>query len=185
VGWIVSRIEPGASSADVAKAIDATFDVQDTQTLSQDEGSFQHSFMGGMSAVLSTMDVISIVILVIMVLILANTVAMGARERTSEYGVLRAIGFLPGDIAWLVIGEATVLGIAGGIAGLGISVLFVNGMMGRWIEENVSFFPYFRVVLPTALLSLALAVVLGLLSGIFPAWQSSKLKVVDALRRVA
>lgn len=186
VGWVVSRIEPGLNSADVAKKIDQVFDEQDTQTLSQDEGTFQHSFLAMMSAVLKAMNVVSLVILGIMMLILGNTVAMGARERTSEYGVLRAIGFLPGDIAMLVIGEAATLGIAGGAAGLALGVPFVNYGMGRWIEENMGgMFPYFRVAVPTAVAAMVLAVTLGLLAGVLPAWRSSKLKVVDALRRVA
>ena len=186
VGWVVSRIEPGLNSADVAKKIDQVFDDEDTQTLSQDEGTFQHSFLAMMSAVLKAMNIVSLVILGIMMLILGNTVAMGARERTSEYGVLRAIGFLPGDIAMLVIGEAGTLGIAGGVAGLALGVPFVNFGMGRWIEENMgSMFPYFRVAVPTAVAAMVLAVTLGLLAGVLPAWRSSKLKVVDALRRVA
>ncbi len=47
------------------------------------------------------MDIVSVVILLIMMLILGNTIAMGVRERTSEYGVLRAIGFLPEHVAAL------------------------------------------------------------------------------------
>ena len=47
-----------------------------------------------------------------MMLILGNTIAMGVRERTHEYGVLRAIGFLPRHIAALVLGEAATIGFA-------------------------------------------------------------------------
>jgi putative ABC transport system permease protein len=186
VGWIVSRIGPGLSAADVAKTIDNTFDVEDTQTLSQDEGSFAHSFMAGMSAVLTALNVVSLVILGIMMLILGNTVAMGTRERVSEYGVLRAIGFLPSHVAKLVIGEAVTLGLFGGFAGLAVAVGFINYGLGKWIEQNMgSMFPYFRIEATTAGMGLALAVVLGLVAGLLPAWRSSQLKVVDSLRRIA
>jgi putative ABC transport system permease protein len=186
VGWVVSRVEPGLNSADIAKSIDKMFDDADTQTLSQDEGTFQHSFLAMMSAVLGAMNVVSLVILGIMMLILGNTVAMGARERTSEYGVLRAIGFLPSDIATLVVGEAATLGIAGGLAGLAIGFPIVNFGMGRYIEENMGgMFPWFRVTAATALSAIVLTVTLGVLAGVLPAIRSSKLKVVDSLRRVA
>jgi putative ABC transport system permease protein len=95
VGWIVSRVDEPGRAADISVALDAMFDTRDTPTLSQDERSFATSFLAMFSSVLKAMDLISAVILVIMMLILGNTIAMGTRERTGEYGVLRAIGFLP------------------------------------------------------------------------------------------
>ena len=90
VGWIVSRVDDPARVADIGVALDKMFDERDTPTLSQDERSFNASFLAMFSAILKAMDIISVVILVIMMLILGNTIAMGVRERTSEYGVLRA-----------------------------------------------------------------------------------------------
>lgn len=186
VGWVISRVAPGSNAAEMAKTIDKVFDDEDIQTTSQDEASFQHSFMAMMSAVLTALNVVSLVILGIMMLILGNTVAMGTRERVSEFGVLRAIGFLPGHIAQLVVGEAATLGLAGGLAGLAIAVPFVNFGMGRWIEENMgSMFPFFRVAAGTAVIALVIATALGLLAGMIPAWRSSQVNVVDAIRRVA
>ena len=186
VGWIIAKSDGVRNSAEMARTIDKAFDDEDVQTLSQDEGTFQHSFLAMMSAVLSALNIVSLVILGIMMLILGNTVAMGTRERVSEYGVLRAIGFLPGHIAQLVIGEAATLGLVGGGVGLAIALPFINFGMGRWIEENMSgMFPEFSVEAGTAMLALALAAVLGLAAGALPAWRSSKLNVVDAIRRVA
>jgi putative ABC transport system permease protein len=68
------------------------------------------SFMGMLSALLTALDVISIIILFIMMMMIGNTIAMGVRERTREYGVLRALGFVPAHIRTFVIGEAAVLG---------------------------------------------------------------------------
>ena len=105
VGWIVSRVDEPGRSADVGVALDRVFDDRDTQTRSQDERSFNASFLAMFSAVLKAMDIVSAVILVIMTLILGNTIAMGVRERTNEYGVLRAIGFLPSHVALWVVGR--------------------------------------------------------------------------------
>ncbi len=186
VGWIVSRVDEPGRSADVGVALDKIFDDRDTQTRSQDERSFNASFLAMFSAVLKAMDIVSAVILVIMTLILGNTIAMGVRERTSEYGVLRAIGFLPGHVAMWVVGESIVLGAVGGALGVALAWPFINLVVGRFIEENMgSFFPYFRLVPENMIVALALAALLGGAAAVIPAWRASQLRVVDAVRRIA
>jgi len=186
IGWIISRVEDPSQTANIAVAVDKVFDEKDTQTLSQDERSFNTSFLAAFSAILKAIDVISVVILLIMLLILGNTIAMGVRERTNEYGVLRAIGFLPRHIALFILFEAMFLGMLGGALGLAMAYPFVNLGMGRWLEENMgSFFPYFHVEPSIAAMGFALAVILAGAAALLPANQAARLKVVDALRRVA
>jgi putative ABC transport system permease protein len=185
VGWIVSRIDDPSRSAEISKAIDARFDERDTQTLSMSERAMNASFIGMLSAVLKAVDFVSVVILFIMALILGNTVAMGVRERTHEYGVLRAIGFLPKHLVMFVLGEAVTVGIGGGLLGLLIAYPLVNLAIGRWLEENMGgWFPFFRIAPETMVLALLLAAGLGLVAAAQPARAASRLKVVDALRRV-
>lgn len=185
VGWIASRVTDPSRSADTGQAIDRVFDVRDTQTLSQSERAFNTSLLAMFSGILRAMDVVSVVIMAIMMLILGNTIAMGVRERTSEYGVLRAIGFLPQHIATLVVAEATVTGLVGGLVGLSLSYMTVKGFMGRFIEENFGqFFPAFEITPGIATAALALSVLLGLMAGVLPAYGTFKLNIVQALRRV-
>jgi putative ABC transport system permease protein len=185
IGWIGTRVEPGRSAAEMSKVIDARFDEKDVQTLSQDESSFMRSFLGMMSTILAAMDIVGIVILGIMMLILGNTVAMGVRERVREYGIMRAVGFLPGHVVTLVLAEAATLGLIGGLAGVAIAVPVVAGM-GGFLEENMAaFFPIFRLQAVTAVVALVIAIVLGGLAGVVPAWQASRMKVIEALRNVA
>jgi putative ABC transport system permease protein len=186
IGWIVSRVDAPAQSAQIGVALDKIFEEKDTQTLSQDEHSFNASFLAMFSAVLTAVDIISIVILVIMMLVLGNTIAMGVRERTNEYGVLRALGFGGGHIAWFIVSESMVIAVIGGVLGIGLSYPFVQEGMGRWIEENMgSYFPYFRIDPKTTVAAAVLALVLGAIAAAIPAYRASKLRVVDALRRVA
>jgi putative ABC transport system permease protein len=186
IGWMVSRVDQPGAAADVGVAIDRDFDEKDIQTLSQDERAFNTSFLAGVSAVLSAVDVISIAILLIMMLILGNTIAMGVRERTNEYGVLRAIGFLPKHIAWFILGEAMLIAAIGGGLGVLIAYPVVEKGLGRWLEENMgSFFPYFRIQPVIAVLAVVLAIGLGAVAAAIPAYRASQLRVIDALRRVA
>lgn len=185
VGWIISRIEKGKRAADVAKAIDAKFDERDVQTISQDERTFNTSFLGMISAVLKAVDVVSIVILAIMMLILGNTIAMGVRERTHEYGMLRAIGFLPKHLVLFVVGEAATVGLLGGLVGLLISYPIVEQGLGRFLEENMgAFFPYFRIDPKTPPVALGLSVLLGVCASIIPAYRASQLDVASSLRKI-
>ena len=186
IGWITSRVDDPTHAADVSASIDHAFDDKEIQTLSQDESTFRNGFLAAFSAILKALDIISIVILAIMMLILGNTIAMGVRERTNEYGVLRAIGFLPGHIAGFILGEAVLTALVGGVVGLVLGVALIQGVLSRVIEENMgSMFPYFRISAPIAVLALTLAVVLGAVAAVIPAYRASKLRVVDALRRVA
>jgi putative ABC transport system permease protein len=186
VGWIVSRVDDPAHVADIGVGLDKRFEDLDTPTLSQDERSFNASFLAMFSAILKAMDIISGVILVIMTLILGNTIAMGVRERTSEYGVLRAIGFLPGHVALWIVVESLFMGVLGGVVGVLLAWPFINFGVGRFLEENMgAFFPYFRLETGNILLGLAIAALLGAAASAVPAWRASKLVVVDAVRRVA
>ncbi len=185
VGWIVSRIDDPAKSPQISSAIDQIFDSRDVQTLTQSERDLNNSFLGMMSAILGALDIVSVVILAIMGLILGNTIAMGVRERTTEYGVMRALGFSPRHIAIFVLGEAFTLGIAGGVVGLAIAYPFVNQGVGLAIEENMgAFFPYFRILPDTAIAAMVMALLLAVIAAIIPAWQASRLKTIDALRQV-
>lgn len=185
IGWINSRIDDPSRTADITQAIDKLFDDQEIQTLSMSERAMNMSFLGMFSAVLKAIDLISIVILVIMMLILGNTIAMGARERTSEFGVMRAIGFLPHHIALSVLAESLATGVIGGVIGLGLAYPLVEQGMGRFVEENMgAYFPYFRIAQSTAISAVGLALLLGLIAGILPAYRAAKLNVIDALRRV-
>ncbi len=186
VGWIVSRIDEPSRAAEVGLQIDKLFDDRDTQTFSQDEHSFNASMLGMFSAVLKTLDLISGVILVILTLVLGNTIAMGARERTGEYGVLRAIGFRPGHIVLWVVTESFATGALGGALGAALGWPFINLVIGRIVEETMgAYLPYFRLEPSTAALGVGVAAVLGAAAAAIPAWRASKLRVVDAVRRVA
>jgi putative ABC transport system permease protein len=185
IGWMVSRITDSVHSADISRKIDAKFEEHDDQTLTMSERAFQLSFLGGFTAVLGAFDIVSLVILLIMTLILANTIAMSVRERTHEYGVLRAIGFPPGHILGFILGESLLIALVGGLVGVALVIGVINHGLGPFMEENMTgFFPYFRAPASVLLRALGASVALGVVAGVIPAVLASRLKVTDALRRV-
>jgi len=76
--------------------------------------------------------------------------------------------------------------VVGGALGLAVAYPFVEGGVGRWLEENMgSMFPYFRVMTSDALTALAAVVALAAASSLVPALGAARLRVTEALRRVA
>ncbi len=185
IGWMIARVTDPAGGAEIAKRIDAKFDGNDDQTLTMSERAFALSFLGGFAAVLGAFNWVSLVILLIMALILANTIAMNVRERTHEYGVLRAIGFPPARILGFIIGESLLVAVVGGVLGIGVTSLVINHALGPLMAQNMSgaFANFFT---PGWVFGVAVgaAAALGLIAGVLPAMLASRLKITNALRRV-
>ena len=186
IHWVTTLPKTGSTVGEVSRAIDEHFDEKEMQTRSQDERADRTAFLESISAVLSGLDIITVAIMLIMLLILGNTIAMGVRERTNEYGVLRALGFLPRHVALFILGEAMLIGLLGGLLGLLIAVPLIQFGIGPAIEENAGFiFPSFTVHPLIVLAAIVVAVLLGAVAAAIPAYRASRLQIVDALRRVA
>lgn len=185
IGWISSRIDDPSRSGEIAAAIDARFEERDVQTRTMTEQALNQEFLGSASAILGALDVVSVVIMLIMLLILGNTIAMGVRERTTEYGVLLAIGFRPRQIGSFIVLEAIAVGLIGGGLGLAIAYPLVQEGVGKFLEANMgAWFPYFRIPGEVAVMAILLAVAAAALAALIPAWRASRLDAVEALRRV-
>jgi putative ABC transport system permease protein len=185
IGWIVSRVDSATEGAMVSDRIDKLFDDSDTQTTTMSEQALNNSFLAGFGAILDALDIVSIIILVIMMLILGNTIAMGVRERTTEYGVLRALGFQPGHIRSFIVGEAITLSLLSALVGLLLAFPLIAGM-GACLEENMGqSFPVFRMTAVTATAAVVLTLGLGALASLIPAIRAGQMQVTDALRRIA
>ena len=185
IGWIISRIDDPEHAAAVSRSIDTQLGERETPTLTLSERQMNLSIMGMISALLAALDAVSVIILAIMMLILGNTIAMGVRERTREYALLRALGFMPRQLGLFVLLESCITGALGGALGLLLAYPIVQEGLGRWIEENLGrFFPYFRIDPSTAGLAVGLGALLGVAAAIVPAIGAMRLHVITALRRV-
>jgi len=185
VGWVTSRIDASHEGAPVGAAIDRMFEHSGHRTRTMTERELNLSFVARFSAVMQALQAMSWIVLVVLLLLLANTVAMNVRERTSELGTLRALGFRPIHIWVLVVSEAALLGVIAGVVGVTLAVALVNNGIGRFMEENSGgAFPFFRISSTTVVVALAVALFLGVFAAFVPALRMGRLSVVQALRRV-
>ncbi len=180
---ISAQIDDPDAGPRMAKAIDIYFDTENDQTFSQADKALNTALVGRFGAMLGAMNVVSLLVLGVVVLILGNTVAMSTRERTREYGTLRAMGFMPSHLVAFVLGEAAALGLVCGAVGLGLSYPLVQGPFSRYLEEEMSVAPL-HVATGDAVLALLLGAALGLVSASIPALRAARLEVTESLSRV-
>ena len=167
--------------ADIARTIDAEFKNSLAETLTETEKSFQLGFIAQSEAIVVAIRVVSFVVILIIMAVVANTMAMTARERLAEYATLKALGFSPGFVAALVFGEAMMLALIG--AGIGILLTFPVAR-GFAASPAGAMFAVFKVSQDTVLLQLASAIVVGVVASLVPGWRSANIKIVDGLRHV-
>ena len=181
VGVYTTTVANAADSPRVIRDIDAVFANSDNETHTETERAFRLQFVTGSAAILGALQAVSIVILAIMALILGNTLAMGLRERTSELGAMRAIGFLPRHVQILAVSEGALLGLVGGGLGVLLAKPVLTGF-GKALSQ-MGFLVGMGFKLDTALLTLTAATAIGALASAWPALAASRMDVVTALRR--
>ncbi|MGA7160436.1 MAG: FtsX-like permease family protein [Bacteroidota bacterium] len=180
VGWYVIQIASANDAASVSENVDALFADSPAKTKTETEKAFQQSFVSLSSAILTSLEVISYVIIGIILLVLANTIIMSARERIREYAVLKTLGFTAGHVAGLIAGESLVISGIGGCLG----IVFVFPMAAAVAAGFPTMFPVFNVEISTIVLSISFSLLVGVLASIFPAIRSSRIKIVDGLRQI-
>ncbi|HXQ28173.1 MAG TPA: ABC transporter permease [Gemmatimonadales bacterium] len=177
-GWYVLRIAHPEDMPRVASAVDSMFANSRAPTKTESERQFQQSFVSMSSAIISSLKVISLVIVGIILLVLANTILMSVRERRREYAVLKTIGFSGRYIATFIMGEAMVVALSGGLIGLALTYPAVSG----FAHALPGFFPVIRVESSTVVLSITLAIVAGLGAAVLPAVRAMQTPIVAGLR---
>ena len=185
-GLYYLKVDSGESVPRVAAAIDKMFENSDAPTKTLTEKQFQLQFMEMMGNVKLLINGISLIILFAVTLIVANTIAMSARERVTEMAVMRTLGFGQGHILGFILSEAVVMSLLGGVLGVLLAkFFFVPALVAAGNKTAVSaWLVNFRVSPQTLAMAFIISVGIGILAGFIPAIRSSRLKIVDGLRQV-
>jgi putative ABC transport system permease protein len=183
VHWVsVESFEPN-QGGHIARAIDAHFEAAPSQTSSLEDQVRVQAEIGNFSAILTSLDVVSYLVLAAVMSIIGNTLAMNVRERTQEYGVMRAMGFSSGHLGLLVLAEAALLGLLGAAIGLALSYPLFEHFLTRALRDAMDF-PPIVIHGRVAWLAVALGLGLSLLASAVPIYRLAQLRVTDTFRRV-
>jgi len=178
VGWYVVKIGDASKAHEMGAKFDTMFANSSAETKTTTEKGFVEGFAKQVGDIGSIMVAILAAVLFTMLLVAANTMAQSVRERTSEVGVLKTLGFSNAAVLALVLGESVLIAVLGGSLGLGLSWLIVqrgdptNGMLPIFVLPNRD-----------VAIGAAMIVVLGVIAGALPAFNAMNLKITDALRR--
>lgn len=180
IGVYVVQIGQPENAAAISAAIDSQFRNSLAETLTETEKAFQLGFVSMSEAIVVAIRVVSYVVILIIMAVMANTMAMSARERLGEYATLKALGFGPGFLALMIFGESLLLALCG--AGLGIVLLFP--VAAGFAAKMGTMFPVFDVSAATVLQQVLAALAIGVVAGIAPTIRASRVNIVEGLRSI-
>lgn len=178
VGWYVVKIADASKSQQMAATFDEMFANSSAETKTTTEKGFVEGFAKQVGDIGAIMIAILVAVLFTILLVAANTMAQSVRERTSEVGVLKTLGFSNGSILAMVLGESIAIAALGGGVGLLVAWLII-----RRGDPTGGMLPVFVLPARDVIIGMALTIALGVVSGLMPALAAMRLKITDALRR--
>lgn len=178
VGWYVVRVADPATSDQLAKRVDAGFANSQAETKTATEKAFVSGFAKQVGDIGAIMMAIAAIVMSFILFVAGNAMAQSVRERINEMGVLKTLGFTDGRILALVLLESCAIAVVGG--GLGLLIAWLIIAQG---DPTNGLLPAYYLPARDVVFGVVLIAALGLGTGLLPAWQASRLKIVDALRR--
>src|SRR5438270_154430 len=182
VGWYVTQLRNPDDAARIAMVIDQKFANSPYETKTDTEKQFSAQFASMLGNLNLLLGSVALAVVITTLFVAGNTMAMSVRERTTEIAVMRTLGYPASTIFLLVVGEGLMVAIVGGAIGAGLARLVING---EYLGMAGGFIPAFGVNNWNVVVGLGLSVLIGILAAMIPSAMASRLKIVDALRRVA
>ncbi len=186
LGWgdftstFVIKAESPEVVPSIAESVDAMFRNSTAQTKTETEKQFEVSFLAFLGNVKLFLLCICGAVTFTILLVSGNTMAMSVRERVREVGVLKTLGFRRETILGIIVGESVLIALIGGVLGL----LIAAGICDAMSRMPSTFADMTRITLPGFIWGLAMlvAVAIGVLSSIVPAYNATRRSIVESLR---
>ena len=163
--------------------IDALFANTPDETKSEDENSFVANFTQALGDIPGLMQAMALVVVFIVAMVAGNTMMMSFRERIRELAVFKAIGFQSGRVFFIVLAESVMLALIGSLIGIAPTALLLTLTPARL--RSMGPMDALEISPLAVVISLLIALLVGIGAGFWPAYQAMRLRTVDALRRIA
>jgi len=144
--------------------------------------------MSSISALATSAKVLGLSVAIVAIIVSAvgvmNAMLMAVFERTQEIGMMRAIGASRQDIFRIILKEGMLLSVSGGIAGIIVSVAG-NDLIEMFVRKVMPYVPAGNMVrfdAGIAASSLVFALLVGVFSGLYPAWKAANIRPIEAIR---
>lgn len=179
LGWMIIKVKDPAQAEQVARAVDDMFANSSAETKTSSEKDFAKSFAKQFADIGLITTLILGAVFFTMLLVAGNTMAQSFRERIPELAILKTLGFSDRAVMLMVLAEAVLVSLLGGLLGLLLAKIFVDGAA----EAFAANLPGLHMSPLVLLTGLVLMLLFGVLTGIIPALQGLRLNIVTALRR--
>ena len=180
VGTFGIRMDKPESVNGIVQGIDDQFRNSPQQTKTETEKAFQLSFLAFLGNVKAFLIAICAAVTFTILLVTGNTMAMSVRERVKEVGILKTLGYTPGIILSLLVGESMVISLTGGLMGLGLAALLCTVL--RNMPSTFADMSSISIVPPIFAIGMAVSLVIGFISSLIPAYGASRRPILEALR---
>jgi putative ABC transport system permease protein len=178
IGWYIVKVEDPARAESVAQRMDALFANSPAETKTATEKVFAADFAKQVGDIAAITTAIAAVVILFILFVAGNAMAQSIRERTNELAILKTLGFNDRRVLVMVLVESSLVAVIGG--GLGLALAWLIIAQG---DPTGGLLPVFHFPPRDLAFGVGLVLMLGLLSGMIPALQAGRLKIVDALRR--
>ncbi len=178
VGLYSIRVKTPADAPRVSKSVDEMFRNAPQPTKTETEAAFNLAFINQIGNIKLFLLSIAAAVVFTILLVSANTMAMTVRERIREIGVMKTLGFPSSAVLGMILAESVAIAMMGGLIGVGACYLVTQGLN----DMLVGFFTGFTMPLWGVPVCLGVALLIGLLSSLVPAFLATHMKVTDALR---
>jgi putative ABC transport system permease protein len=179
IGWLIMTTTSPDLNDRVIRAIDSLFANSPYETATDTEQAFNKAFMAQLGNIALMVGLVVGAAFVTILMIVGNTMVMAVRERAREVAVLKTLGFPVPRLFRMVLSESLLLAFLGGIPGLLVAALFLVGAKAA-MGGNMGNLAMAPAIVVTGLLLMAL---LGLVTGLIPAWNAIRVNIVTALGR--
>ena len=174
------KIDEGYDSAEVEKMIDALYGKRDKLVIMSNQLLISQ-VSGLMEQAFRMFDVLALIAMMVGFFGIMNTLTMNVMERTQEIGMLRGVGMTRAQVLLMILAEAAIMGVIGGLLGIIFGVvlsrIFMLAMTAMSGYSLVYTLPITRI-----LIALVIALIVSQIAAFFPAVRASRIRILEAIQ---